>query len=811
VIQLRIAARMLAKTPGLTLSAIMLLAIGIGGGTLLFSAFEAVWLRPLPVRHPEQLVRMVQDLPRLGKRSYFSYRYYRTLKERSTTLSAVFGEAEWYVAMNQPAPAIQLRVHVVTPEFFSELGAQPLYGRLLTPADTDAVVLSHGFWERRFHSDRAAVGRTITLHGFPFTIVGVMPPEFNGTSADNTPEVRAPVGGIMHLARYEGPNSVQPQIDLDEYQLDLAGRLKPGVTLQQAEAECQALWRAMVEKKRDAEMQLQRGMSLDPLERGVSIVRDKFGEAVRLVAGASGLLLLLVCANVAGLMLAGTAARRSEIAIRLALGATRARLARQMLTESLLLVAAGTVCGWALAWICAPLLVRSLPSVRDLATTPLSIALDFHPDARVMLAAFAAAALTAILVGIVPAIAASRTNLDAVLRGVRASQAWGGRKALVVAQVAICTVLVAGAGLLVRTLRELQSVEAGVDTAHVVTFTTDPELMGYLPPQTLALWINLEARVKELPGVVAVAESARPLMRGSGIKTTVAHAGVTPGASDFLNCSVHSVTPGYFDTMGIRLVHGRGFRTSDIDASKPIPSIVNEAFVRRFFPNMDPLGQLFGNSLTTAAPPDRVIIGVVSDAKYRGLREPMTPTFYTTARSGFSVLAVRTHRSPEALIGPVRKALAALDPALPFTEIHTLAEEVDSSVAPERLTATLASIFGGFASFLAAAGIYGLLAFAVEQRRREIGIRMALGAQPRQIGGMLGRQTAILLGAGLVLGLGATLLLAGSMRALLYGIAPTDPLSMVAAALLMAAVATAATLVPARRATRVQPAVALRE
>jgi predicted permease len=808
---LRIAARMLAKTPGLTLSAIALLAIGIGGGTLLFSAFEAVWLRPLPVRHPEQLVRMVQDLPRLGKRSYFSYLYYRTLKERSTTLSAAFGEMEWNVAMNQPAPAEQLRVRVVTPEFFDELGAHPLYGRTPAATDTDAVVLSYGFWARRFHADPAVVGRSITLHGFPFTIVGVMPPDFNGTSADNTPEVRAPIGAVQHLSRYEGPNSVPPQLNLDEFQVDLAGRLKPGVTREQAYAECFALWKAVVEKEPYAATVLKRGMSLDPLERGVSIVRDKFGEAVRLIAGASGLLLLLVCANVAGLMLAAAAARRSEIAVRLALGATRMRLARQMLTESLLLVAIGAAGGWALAWICAPLLVHALPPVRDLATTPLSIALDFRPDARVMLAAFAAAALTAVLVAIVPAIAASRINLDAVLRGVRASHAWGGRKAPVVVQVALCTVLVAGAGLLVRTLRELRAVDSGLDSAHVVTFTTDPGLMGYTPAQSRALWVNLEARVRELTGVVAVAESARPLMRGSGYKNTVAPAGQTAASSDYLNCSTNNVTPEYFDAMGMHVVRGREFHATDIGVTKPTPAIVNEAFVRRFFPDTDPLGKLFGNALDAPAPPERVIVGVVKDAKYRGLREPMTPTFYTASDSAFSVLAVRTHGSPDTLIEPVRKALAALDPALPFTEIHTLAEEVDASIAPERLTAALAAIFGAFASFLAAAGIYGLLAFAVEQRRREIGIRMALGARPGQIGSMLGRQTAILLGTGLAIGLGATLLLAGSLRALLYGIAPTDPLSMAAAALLMAVVAAAATWVPAHRATRVQPAAALRE
>jgi predicted permease len=808
---LRIAARMVARTPGLSLSAILLLAIGIGGGTLLFSAFEAVWLRPLPVRHPEQLVRMVQDLPRLGKRSNFQYAYYRTLRERSSTLAAVFGEAEWYVAMNQPAPAEQLRVRIVTPEFFDELGAHALHGRTLSPSDTDAVVLSYGFWERRFHADPAAIGRSITLHGFPFTIVGVMPPDFKGTSADNTPEVRAAIGAVEHLSRREGPRSVPPKVNLDEIQVELAGRLKPGVTLKQAESECVAIWRAVIQREPGAELELKRGMMLDPLERGVSIVREKFGDAVRLVAAASGLLLLLVCANVAGLMLAGAATRRSEIAVRLALGATRANLARQMLTESLLLVVAGAAAGWGLAWISAPLLVRSLPPLRDLATTPLVIALDFRPDARVMLAAFAATAITAILVGLVPAIAASRTNLDAVLRGVRASHAWRGRKGLVIVQVAICTVLVAAAGLLVRTLRELRSVDSGFDPVHVVTFTTDPGLMGYSASQSRALWVNLQARVRDLPGVVAVGESSRPVMRGSGIKSTVAPAGQSVPLSDFLNTSLNEITPEYFDAMGIRIIRGRNFRAADIDVTKPIPAIVNETFVRRFFPDTDPVGKLFGNTSEGQARPDRVIIGVVKDAKYRGLREPMTPTFYSVANSRFSVLSVRTKGSPEALIEPVRRALAALDPALPFTEIHSMAEEVESSIAPERLTARLAVIFGGFASLLAAAGVYGLLAFAVEQRRREIGIRMALGARPSQIGGMLGRQTAILLGTGLVFGLGATVLLSGSLRALLYGIAPTDPLSMLAAALLMAVVATAATLIPARRATRVPPAAALRE
>ena len=812
---LRLAARALRKTPGLTAAAAGLLAAGIGGGTLLFSAFEAIWLRPLPVRHPEQLVRMVQRVPQLGTRSYFSYRYYLNLREHSTTLSSEFGELEWTVAMNQPAPAEQVRVGIVTPEFFRELGARALHGRTLSAGDANVVVLSYGFWQRRFHGDPAAIGRAITLHGYPFTIAGVMPAEFNGVSADTTPEVRAPLGALAQLSRSEGPNSSPRPPELMDFQLDLAGRLKAGVTREQAEAECRSLWRATLETSRGsdpagADVELRRGMALDPLERGVSIVRDKFGAAVRLLAGASGFLLLLVCANVAGLLLAGAAARRSEIAVRLALGATRMRLARQMLAESLLLIAVSALGGWVFAWACAPLLVRALPPIRDLATTPLTIALDFRPDARVMLAAIAAAAVTAVLIGVAPALAASRTNLDAVLRGTRSSDAWRGRTALVVVQVALSTVLVAGAGLLVRTLGQLRAVDTGLDSTHVATFTTDPGLMGYTPAQSRALWANLCARVRALPGVEQVSAAARPLMRGSGYKTTVGLAGETPSQADFLNTSTNSVTPEYFQSMGMRLVRGRDFRAADIGDRKPAPVIVNEAFVRRFLPKSEPVGQLFGTGIGVPVAGTREIVGVVRDAKYRGLREPMTPTFYAAADTGFSVLTVRTHGAPEGIIEPVRRTLAALDAALPFTEIHTLAAEADASIAPERVTAAFAGVLGGFAALLAAAGIYGLLAFAVEQRRREIGIRMALGAAPVNIGVMLARQTALMVGGGIVLGLIAARLLTESLRTLLYGVTPSDPLSLAGAIVLMGAVAAAATAIPARRATRVEPSSALR-
>ncbi len=817
---LRYAVRMLAKSPGFTSVTAGLLAIGIGASSLMFSAFESVWLRPLPVRHPEELVRLVQKIPQLGTRSYFIYAYYRALAGHSTTLAGVFGEYEMLVAMNEPLPSEQIRVHLVTPEFFPELGVAALYGRTLTPDDANdspgsvPAVLSYGFWQRRFRSDRATVGGTITLHGHTFTIVGVMPREFNGVSVDNAPDVRLPLRALPLLANSESEGK------LDNVTLDLGARLRPGVTRERAHAECLAIWRSTIEDwyghqpgygPQDAQNELSRGMELDPLEHGVSILRDKFGGALQLLTVSVGLLLMMVCANVAGLLLAGAAARRGEVAVRLALGATRMRLVRQMLLESLLLTALGAAGGWALAWIAAPLLVRALPPIRDLSTARMTLSLDLTPDGRVILVSLAAALLTAMLFGLAPALSASRISLDSVLRGVRSSRGWGGRRALVVVQVALCTLLLAGAGLLVRTLQQLRSLDPGFDSQHVVTFTVYPNLSAYTDAQAKSFWQALVGRVREIPGVVSVAAASRPVMRGSGVKSTIAPAGQKPTRADFLNASLNWVSPEYFDTMGMRLLEGRAFTSTDLKAPKPSPAVVNEAFVRRFFPEGEALGRRFGNGMGAAVPADFEVVGVVRDAKYRSLREPMTPTYYQVTDTNLSVLCVKTRRAPESAIQPVRAALAAVDSALPFTEIHTLAEEVDASAAPERLTAALATMFGLFATLLAAVGIYGLLAFSVEQRRREIGIRMALGAKASDVGGMLGLQAGGMVGCGVILGLGAALLAGRWVGALLYGVAPADTQSLGWAAVLVALVSAAATAIPSVRATRVDPASTLRQ
>jgi len=810
----RQAFRALLRSPGFLAAAVGLLALGVGANSVIFSVFNALLLRPLPVRHPEELVRMVQKVPRLGTRSDFPFEFYQALRDHSTTLSAVFGDLDWLAVMNEPAPAEQVRVAVVTPEFFGVLGAQAFLGRALTLDDgrdtpgTPPAVLSYGFWQRRFHSDPRALGRTLTLHGHPFLIVGVMPSEFNGITADTSPDVRVPQRAFPLLALAVTARPAYTS-------LELAGRLKPGVTLAQAQAECQSIWRASMEAlyggeagraSGDLEFQLRRGMLLDPLEHGVSVLRDRFGLALQLLCGCVGLLLLLICTNVAGLLLARSAARREETAIRLAIGATHGRLVRQALVESTLLAALGSVSGWLLAWFSTPLLVRALPPIRDFATTPLAISLNVTPDWRVALFSGGVAILVALLCGAGPALGAARADLEGVLRGARSRSAWRGRRGIIVAQTALCTFLLAGAALLVRSFDRLRGMNPGFDRDHVVTFTADPGLDGYTDAQAATLRLALMERVRRIPGVAQVAAASLPLMRGSGMKTTIAPEGQSTTPADFLNTSLNGVTPEYFETLGIPIVAGRALAETDREA-KPIRVVVNQAFARRFFPGVDAVGKRFAGSMQ----PSYQIVGVCADAKYRSLREPMIPTFYTLSVNSSFVLQVRTRMLPESVEQPVRQALAALDPALPFVEVHTMAEEVETSAAAERLTASLASIFAVLAALLVAVGIYGMLAFAVAQRRREIGIRMALGARPARIGRMIGVQALALAAGGAALGIAAIVPVARWIRSLLYDVAPSDSASLAVAALFVLAVAAMAALMPAVRAATTEPAAALRD
>lgn len=706
---LRYALRTLRNSPAFTLVVTILLALGIGANCAIFSALDAVMLKRLPVRHPEQLYRIVTNLPQLGKRSYMPRALYRALRDRASQDRAsaatdAFGFQEEFAGVTEPGPAEQIRVHLVTPNYFSALGAGAAIGRALAPNDADTAVLRYGFFEQRFSADARAIGKSVLLHGHRFTVVGIMPREINGISIDTAPQVYAPIEAIRWFVDQSifERNKARGNTGLDEVIApDLSVRLHPGVSLARASGEINTIWRATEDA---STREIYKHLDLDPLEHGMSRLRDRFSGALEFLEGAVGLLLLMVCANVAGLLLARSASRRQEIAIRLALGATRARLVRQMLSESLLLAAAGGMGGILIALAAIPLLQRAIPPMRDFSSETVPLDLHFQLDLRVLGFSLLLSVATAMLFGLAPAMQASQTAVHDVLRSARASASWRGRQALVTFEVALCTVLLAGAGLLVRTFEQLQHLDAGFDRDRVVTFTVNPRLMGYTAQQADSVgkaWIE---KVRALPGVTSVAVAGLGVMRGSGIKFTIGVTGQKITSADFLNTSGNGVTAEYFDTMGMRIVAGRGFAETDRlpddyrfpDAGQfasgrtRLPRvIVNETFARRFFHGENPIGRTLGNSTADGvAKPDREIIGVVSDAKFRSLREPIPPTLYSlmsqTSDNRF-ILHVRTANRPDSIINPVREALRSIDPQLPIVEIHTLAEEVSASLASERL------------------------------------------------------------------------------------------------------------------------------
>ena len=817
---IRFGVRMLAKTPAASLAIAGVLALGIGTTTTMFSLFDAILTRPLPVKHPEELVRIVQRRVRLGTTGAFPYRWYEVLRDHATLFASVFAEPafdmDFRFAMTAPGPAAQISVSLVTPEFFDGLGAPALYGRTLQRENfgprshLPPAVLSYGFWKSRFRGDpRVVDGGTIDLQRHRFAIVGVMPRGFNGWSVDTSPDVRIPWRDFSLVTDY------RPQ----EVEFEMAGRLKPGATRAQAEAECRALWFATMKPYfRDVEKVeppyldeiMNSGVTLDPLVRGTSILRTHYGNALSLLMWSSGLLLVIACANIGGLLLARAAARQREIAVRLAVGATRSRIVRQMLVENSLLALAGAAGGIWFAFVTAGLAVRWLPPLRDVRAKLLPISIDVRADWRVLLFATLVSAATLLLFSVAPAMAARKSSRESVLRGVRSSRSSSerGRQILVGVQIALCTFLLAMAGLFVRTFERLRAVDPGFDRAHVATFMLDLMGSGITTDGEAALRRRLLERVREIRGVEAAGISNVGVMRGHGMITTVVPEGAQPTAGDYLNTYANSVSPGYFETMGIRLLQGRSLTERDTPPHTPSDQnvVVNEAFARWYFPGLDPIGK----RLALGNRHDR-IVGVVSDSKYRSLREPIHPTIYGIGSSFETfILNVRTKMRPRLIFPAVDSALKSIDPSLSFLESQTLAAQVEESIAAERLESAVATFFGALAALLAGIGTYGLLAQTVAQRYREIGIRMALGARAFDIRRLIGRQILLLTGVGVATGLWASLLAGRWMKSLIYGISASDPVSFGASALFIGAIAAAAGVLPTRRAIAIAPAQTLR-
>jgi putative ABC transport system permease protein len=819
--------RQLRRNPGFTTVAVLTLALGIGATTVIFSLFDAVFLRPLPVRHPGQLVRLVYYVSKIGSRSSFPLAYFRALRDRARSFESVFGQVGGYhFAVSEPGPAEEITLEAVIPGFFDALGVQALYGRVLTPSDgteepgAPPAVLSYSFWTRRFAGEPNVVkSQAIIVNGQHFAVVGVMPRGFGGLSLDTAPDLWIPMRAFPSLFSV----STGVQFDLEKVWFELAARLKPGVKPETAQAECQAIWTPVMKDYYEHVLKLQSKVVseelkdhvwLEPLGHGVSVVRAQFGDVFKLLMASAGLLFLIICANIAGLLLARNATRQQEIAVRLAVGATRLRLARQMITESSLLAVMGAAGGLLIARAAMPFAARQLPTIHDLMGWPIPVSLDAHVSAVVFLFSLILAMAATLFFGLAPAMANSRTNLDTVLRGSRASARLHGRQILILVQIGLCVMLLTAAGLFVRTFRNLARTDPGFEPKQVVTFTVN--LTGrHVQPGLLKALIT---RVGEMPGEVSVGAAQVGVMRGHGIVAGFAPAGQQITSADYLNTNLNDVSPGYFSTMGMQILAGRDFIPNDEPAEKhtgPVRVIVNQTLAREFFPNTDPIGKLIGSGrVGDAARGQSQIIGVVNDAKYRSLREPVRPEVYGTlidlhyAQS--FVLYIRTRIPAEAMIVPVQKVLASVDPSLPIGIPERLSEEVHNSISGDRETAMLASLFGTAAALLVCLGIYGLLAYSVAQRQREIGIRMALGAEKNDVLRMVVGQGIRLALIGVAIGIAGALALTRFLSSLLYGVTPTDPLTFIAVSVILIAVALAACYIPARRAAEVDPMVALR-
>jgi predicted permease len=825
---LRYGVRMLRRNPGFSTVAVLSLALGIGANTAIFSLLNAVMLRELPVERPGQLVLLGTGLSGgstddFAATNLYSYPFYRELRRTnqvfsdvSAVLSLMFEKMHGAVGAS---PDLEpMNVQMVSGAYFPMLGVRPILGRAFSEAEDEpagghpVAVMSYSWWARRFSRDAGILGKTVTLGSTVYSIVGVAPPEFFGTTVGQSPDLWIPLS--MEKQVSPGWNGLD---DKWFQSLHILGRLKPGVSREQAEANVNLLARQIWHEhagpvlSKEQQQTLERAhIRLTPAARGLSRLRFEFSLPLQILMVLVGLVLLIACANIANLLLARATARQREIAVRMAMGAGRTRLIRQMLTESLVVAFLGGGLGILFAaWASGALLAMVSAGSEPL---PLNVA----PDARVLAFTLLVSLATALLFGTAPALRATRINLSPALKERTGVVSVASRsplaKALIVGQVALSLVLLIGAALFLRTLVKLAGVDTGFNKDRVLLFGIDPPAVGYKEDQRLvSLYQQIESRVSAVPGVRAASISFFTFNQGEWDDPVVVQGGSPlPGIGKYV---LHNVVgPGYFSAMGIPSLVGRVFDDRDT-ATSPKVAVINETMARQFFPGGSPIGRRFGIGGDPKHSADIEVVGVVKDAKYESLRERLWPAAYYpyTQRIGYYYdFEVRYSGNPQDIVAEVRRAIGEVDRSLPVAYQSTLAQQVERSIAGQTLIAQLSSFFGLLAVFLACVGIYGVMSYAVTRRTNEIGVRMALGADPLQVLWMVMRESLILVAQGLVVGLGFSLAGERLVKKLLFGLAPTDPLSLVGGAVLLLAFALLAGYLPARKASRVDPMVALR-
>ena len=805
---LRFGARKLRQNPAFAATAVLTLSLGIGANTAIFSLLNAVLLRPLPgVSSPGRLVlfadgtlegRVQADTPEPGALAAYSYPLYGRFAhlelfegvaaQQSNTTGAV---------VDNGVPAGPASARCVSTNYFDVLGLRTLLGRTFRSGDDAVLVASYGFWQRQLGGSNSALGARLTINGFPYTVVGVTPPAFTGTKTGTATDFWVPL-------------SMQPQLmrrgsllapDDNSWWLLPIGRLKPGVPIERAQAEVNVVVQQFLQG-RGARVHVE----LFSGGQGVWSTRRQLGPSLLLLMGGVGLLLLIACINVSHLLLARAMGRRAEIVLKLALGAGRWRIARQLITEGLLLAVLGGMAGLALGAGCTDGLVR----LASTGQTPLVV--DTAPDIRVLLFSAALILSTAVVFGLVPLWQVSVTplggSLKAMSRGVAGRH--GGRalgRALLVSQMALSLLLLAGAGLLTGTLRNLQNVDKGFREEHVLLVSLNSRLTGLTPRQLAPVYERLLEQVETLPVESASLSGDLPLS-GSASTTDIALPGRVAAPGEEMEVHVVVATPGYFQTMGMRLLQGRGPGAEDRAGVPPI-AIVNEALAKRFF-SEGALGRRFRAGGQEGV---LTVAGIVRNARMDDLRSEPPPTIYLPAAQSpdfLRTIAVRTSGPPEALVAQVRETVRNTNRSLAINQVATLRQQVDRSLVRERLIATLAVAFGALALILVCVGLYGVLLQSVSQRTAEIGLRMALGAGRGSVQWLILRESLAMVAVGIALGIPASVAASRGMAGLLFGLNPADFRTLVGAAGAMAVVTALASYLPAWRASQADPMTALR-
>jgi predicted permease len=839
---LRYAARSLRKAPLFTTVAVLSIAFGIAANTAVFTLLDQVVLRTLPVKRPGELVQLHAQGTEsfgggMGDGSELSYAMYRDLADQNSVFSGMFCRMQTALHVGHAGRTEQVAGELVSGNFFTELGVQPALGRLLTPGDDrtpgghPVAVLAFNHWQSRFGGDPGIVGRTITVNGHPLEVIGVVQDGFEGLDIGQPAQLYVPV-------------TMQPKMGPAWLQLEgrrfrwvqVYARLAARVTPETAQAGIQPLYRAVLrQESKDAAFEqasadtrrrfLEGALTVEDASRGRSGLQQTLSEPLKILMAIAAGVLLVVCANIANLLIARGAARHRELALRLAVGAGPRHIARLLLVESLVLALVGAAAGLLLAGWGAGILLGYFATP----DTPRAVTPD--PDIRILLFTSALALLTAVLGGILPAFRSTRMDLVSSLKGsggAVVSEQPRLRKTLVVAQVALSFILLIGAGLFVRSLSNLMQVDPGFRTSRMLTFSFDLSRSGYDGPRAETFMKTFLERLSTTPGVNATAFTFQALLGGGGWGMGFTVEGYQPPPGEDAGSRVNGVSPGFFKAMGIPLLAGREFGLHDDRASALgdgwpyTKAVVSETFARRYFKGTDPVGRRIGIGTNPGTRMPIEVIGVARDTRYAAIREDPFPTVflpYLQSTMENVTAYVRTDRDPYSLMQTIRREMAALDPQVAVFGVSTLDERVDQSVVTERLVAGLSSTLAVVATLLSIVGLYGVMAYTVTRRTREFGIRMALGALDRQIAGNVLREAGVLVAAGLAVGLAgawwlqraAAWSLGEYVRRQLYGVAPADLSNVALAAAALAAVAAVAALLPARRAARVTPMSALRE